>query len=991
STLQAVVTWRMTSFAFMLLFYLLFFQGSQASVGPTGKYFKKIGDNVCAQVDWLNGEENAARRINILVICDQDQDNATVDVVQKEPLGYTISEASYKEYDDFIQYVEAYTCRTIYDVILVPPYLGASELRLMLPIDYSAALSLCGARQYLKKYYWSDLEGREFETTSKRKVIVPFDNVVRSLYKFGLEPRMIDMEPEWDSESPPIKSGLASKSVPVVVVVGHINHGKTTFLDALRGTSVVDTEPGRITQSVRAFTMELPKLPCRTRPIGESFDTARMTFIDTPGHAAFETSRGRAVEVADCALVIVSVENGADIQTEEVLMQADAFQVPVVFALNKIDLPYVDAELVRNELAYQCAKLHEAGVISSDFSEAARKAVPISALHGDNIDKERSRDLILHVTSDPRSSAETQERSIEKLVCDFTRILELGVVESLHSSLSSTIASKQQELPLHHVPAPSVTPGMVAQFYRSTKKRNDYLTDVNLPVTGALVIIDITNNMSEGRIMLCLVKHGVVMKGSFFVAGSAFGQVERMWDADKGTKAEITKATPGMAVQITGLKKQRRGKDGTCSATDIVMVMPKERAWRLSAYRQNIENLSEIQTAGPPIEVPWSNDGVAKTQADLPRHSDEAVGERAVARDWLSKERTVSEYGEVGYENGRVFKDGMAAPREEYEALARLGEHNPLPGFEEADYEGSVPDYKRMRDYELSEQETKEKLKAEKIRLAKLASGTPHSIVVEPEQKAEGKPETSRRGGRKSSRRAQGRQEVVGESADCTKSSNGGAAAAHSKDSIYYVERRNWQEDAVTDTRRVVERWGERDVNAWKEKEAQQAHYKEEQEAMEAIRAEIFGRRKNREHREKLDLTEYDDLPEAKLVLPVILKTQSVNVFDGIMDEIELIEKEFNMRIPIVHGGVGPVLKKDVEHAVVERDYGYCPIYTIQVGVHPTARQHAEDCNVAVKNFDVFTDLLEDIRSRCRLVVERKRKIDQFEKMRLKHAQLAEA
>ncbi|KAF4670360.1 hypothetical protein FOZ61_000550 [Perkinsus olseni] len=517
---------------------------------------------------------------------------------------------------------------------------------------------------------------------------------------------------------------------------------------------------------------------------------------------------------------------------------------------------------------------------------------------------------------------------------------------------------------------------MVAQFYRSTKKRNDYLTDVDLPVTGALVIIDITNNMSQGRIMLCLVKHGVVMKGSFFVAGSAFGQVERMWDADKGTKAEITKATPGMAVQIVGLKKQRRGKDGTCSATDIVMVMAKERAWRLSAYRQNIENLSEIQTAGPPIEVPWSSDGISKTQADMPRPVDEPVGERAVSRDWLNKDRTVSEYGEVGYNDNKVFKEGAAAaaaPREEYEALARLGEHNPLVGFEAEDYEGSVPNYKQMRDFELAEQDTKERLKAEKIRLAKLASGTPHSIVVEPEQKPEEEPAKRQRGGRKSSRKAQARQEAM----DSTAEEKPSAAAAHSKDSIYYVERRNWQEDAVTDTRRIIERWGERDVNNWKEKEEQKAHYKEEQQAMESIRAEIFGRRKNREHREKLDLTEYEDLPEAKLVLPVILKTQSVNVFDGIMDEIEMIEKEFNMRIPIVHGGVGPVLKKDVEHAVVERDYGYCPIYTVQVGVHPTARQHAEDCNVPVKNFDVFTDLLEDIRSRCKLVIERKRKIDQ--------------
>ncbi|KAF4723772.1 hypothetical protein FOZ63_003347, partial [Perkinsus olseni] len=168
-------------------------------------------------------------------------------------------------------------------IILVPPYLGASELRLMLPIDYSAALSLCGARQYLKKYYWNDHEGREFETTSKRKVIVPFDNIVRSLYKFGMEPRMIDMEPEWDSENLPIKSGLAAKSVPVVVVVGHINHGKTTFLDTLRGTNVVEAEPGHITQSVRAFTMDLPEASHGTTAEQASFDTERMTFIDTPG------------------------------------------------------------------------------------------------------------------------------------------------------------------------------------------------------------------------------------------------------------------------------------------------------------------------------------------------------------------------------------------------------------------------------------------------------------------------------------------------------------------------------------------------------------------------------------------------------------------------------------------------------------------------------------------------------------------------------------
>ncbi|EER10423.1 hypothetical protein Pmar_PMAR010605 [Perkinsus marinus ATCC 50983] len=89
-----------------------------------------------------------------------------------------------------------------------------------------------------------------------------------------------------------------------------------------------------------------------------------------------------------------------------------------------------------------------------------------------------------------------------------------------------------------------------------------------------------------------------------------------------------------------------------------------------------------------------------------------------------------------------------------------------------------------MRDFELAEQETKEKLKAERIRLAKLASGTPHSIVVEPEQKAEEEPVKSKRVGRKSTRKAQARQEAMDTAAGEKAAATAAAAAAHSKDSM---------------------------------------------------------------------------------------------------------------------------------------------------------------------------------------------------------------
>eukprot|EP00434_Breviolum_minutum_P012691 symbB.v1.2.011189.t1/scaffold714.1/size170141/6 len=132
--------------------------------------------------------------------------------------------------------------------VLLPTFVSATELRVLLRLDYANTMRVLGVRSMSGKYYWKDFEGREFESTSKRKVLLPFDMVAYPLQKFGYLPELVDVEADW----PLLPRDPAA--IPVVVVLGHINHGKTTLLDALCGTHVAPNEPGGITQDVRAMT-----------------------------------------------------------------------------------------------------------------------------------------------------------------------------------------------------------------------------------------------------------------------------------------------------------------------------------------------------------------------------------------------------------------------------------------------------------------------------------------------------------------------------------------------------------------------------------------------------------------------------------------------------------------------------------------------------------------------------------------------------------------
>ena len=223
--------------------------------------------------------------------------------------------------------------------------------------------------------------------------VVGHDLVVGIAPSFGFEVLPLEAESGAGSIVPStddVDPALLEDRPPVVTILGHVDHGKTTLLDTIRKTNVVDGEAGGITQHIGAYQV--------------TYEGNLITFLDTPGHEAFTAMRARGAQVTDIAVLVIAADDGIMPQTEEAINHVKAAEVPIVVAINKVDRPEADPERVKRQLA-------ERNLLVEDWGGDVI-ALPVSALTGDGVNDLLDNLAIVAEVSELKANVGRQARGV---------------------------------------------------------------------------------------------------------------------------------------------------------------------------------------------------------------------------------------------------------------------------------------------------------------------------------------------------------------------------------------------------------------------------------------------------------------------------------------------------------------------------------------------------------------------------------------------------
>ena len=225
--------------------------------------------------------------------------------------------------------------------------------------------------------------------------MIPLEVATKVMAAFNYAPRarvveqVQEVAPTLDvAETTPQEKGTTPRP-PIVTVMGHVDHGKTSLLDAIRKTSVAAREFGGITQHIGAYTAEV--------------NGKKIAFIDTPGHEAFTALRARGAQVTDIAVLVVAADDGVMPQTIEAINHAKAARVPIVVAINKIDMPQANPDRVKQQLS-------DLGLVPEDWG-GDTIMVPVSARQGTGIDTLLEMILLVAELRDLRATPEKPARA----------------------------------------------------------------------------------------------------------------------------------------------------------------------------------------------------------------------------------------------------------------------------------------------------------------------------------------------------------------------------------------------------------------------------------------------------------------------------------------------------------------------------------------------------------------------------------------------------